>query len=80
MHGAIAENRSVHKVHEDSSTELRCRTYCMPFLQEQKTVTPQSRKKCILVAGIAFTADKLDDCHGPLIAFDFDGLLEMQNS
>ena len=42
-----AENRSVYVIHEDSSTEVIYRMYCMPILQEQKSVTQPSRKKCI---------------------------------
>ena len=45
--GARAENRSVYVNHEDSSTEVIYRMYCMPILQEQKSVTQPSRKKCI---------------------------------
>ena len=41
------ENRSLQEVNEDSRTELMYRTYCMLALQEQKPVTPLSRKKCI---------------------------------
>ena len=45
--GARVENRSVYVNHEDSSTEVIYRMYCMPILQEQKSVTQPSRKKCI---------------------------------
>ena len=44
---AKAENRSLQGVNEDSRTELMYRTYCMLALQEQKPLTPLSRKKCI---------------------------------
>ena len=42
-----AENRSLQGVNEDSKAELMYRTYCMLALQEQKPMTPLSRKKCI---------------------------------
>ncbi|HEY7774171.1 MAG TPA: hypothetical protein VIC26_13385, partial [Marinagarivorans sp.] len=44
---AEAENRSLRGVNEDSRTELMHRTCGNPDLQEQKPVTPLSRKKCI---------------------------------
>ncbi len=48
MHGAIVENRSVREVHEDSSTELMYRDVrYVDFAGAQKSVKPQSRKKCI---------------------------------
>ncbi len=50
--GICSCNTSIHAIHGNKYkwfvTELKYRTYCMPILQEQKSVTPKSRKKTII--------------------------------
>jgi hypothetical protein len=50
--GICSCNTSIHAIHGNKHkrfvTELMYRTYCMPILQEQKSVTPKSRKKTII--------------------------------
>jgi lipopolysaccharide export system protein LptA len=49
IHGAIVENHSVHEVHQErpGSTELMCMDVrYVDFAGAQKSVPPQSRKKC----------------------------------